>query len=395
MPKIKLTQQLVQTLSVPEGKRKIDYFDTEQKGLMLEVRQSGKTYAVRYQNQRGRTQQKKLAGADVIKLVDARALAQEKLAMIAMGNDPFELKRELSKVPLVSEFVRDHYVPHIETYKRSAYTDKLHLKNYILPAIGHLHLDEVKRHNIMALLTSHRQNHKPASTNRILILVRYIFNCAIQWEIAEGLKNPSKGIKLFAENNKRERYLEREEANRLFKTVEESENTVLLPIITILLLTGARLSEVLNAKWQDFDMARRVWTINFNKSGKPRYVPISDALINTIQAIPAINGCEWLVPNPKTLKPFVSIFNSWNTARKRAGLPDVRLHDLRHSFASFLINNGRSIYEVQKILGHTQISTTQRYAHLSQDSLISAANTAADCIPLGKTPATLEHQNYS
>jgi len=217
----------------------------------------------------------------------------------------------------------------------------------------------------------------------------------MQWEIAEGLKNPSKGIKAYAENNKRERYLEREEANRLFKTVEESENTMLLPIITILLLTGASLSEVLNAKWQDFDMARRVWTINLNKSGKPLYVPISDALINTIHAIPAINGCEWLVPNPKTRKPFVSIFNSWNTARKRAGLPDVRLHDLRHSFASFLINNGRSIYEVQKILGHTQISTTQRYAHLSQDSLISAANTAADCIPLGKTPATLEHQNYS
>jgi len=79
-------------------------------------------------------------------------------------------------------------------------------------------------------------------------------------------------------------------------------------------------------------------------------------------------------PNPKTGKPYVSIFYSWNTARKQAGLADVRIHDLRHSFASFLVNAGRSLYEVQKILGHTQIKTTQRYAHLSQDTLIDAAN---------------------
>ena len=82
----------------------------------------------------------------------------------------------------------------------------------------------------------------------------------------------------------------------------------------------------------------------------------------------------WVFPNPKTAKPYVSIFISWDTARKQAGLADVRIHDLRHSFASFLVNAGRSLYEVQKILGHTQIKTTQRYAHLSQDTLIDAAN---------------------
>jgi site-specific recombinase XerD len=77
----------------------------------------------------------------------------------------------------------------------------------------------------------------------------------------------------------------------------------------------------------------------------------------------------------------VSIFSSWNTARRSVGLEDVRIHDLRHSFASFLVNNGRSIYEVQKILGHTQIKTTQRYSHLSNESLISAANVVCDAVP--------------
>ena len=89
--------------------------------------------------------------------------------------------------------------------------------------------------------------------------------------------------------------------------------------------------------------------------------------------------------NPVTGKPFVSIFCSWNTARKRAGLADVRIHDLRHSFASFLVNSGRSLYEVQKILGHTQIKTTQRYAHLANDTLLDAANQVSKLVPLMMT----------
>ncbi len=102
----------------------------------------------------------------------------------------------------------------------------------------------------------------------------------------------------------------------------------------------------------------------------------------------ALQNCPWVFPNPDTGKPFVSIFYAWNTARKRAGLPDVRIHDLRHSFASFLINAGRSIYEVQKILGHTQIKTTQRYSHLSQETLLAAANTAVEALGQAFSPAS-------
>ena len=80
--------------------------------------------------------------------------------------------------------------------------------------------------------------------------------------------------------------------------------------------------------------------------------------------------------NPATGKPYVSIFAAWNTARTRAGMPEVRVHDLRHSFASLLINSGRSLYEVQKLLGHTQVKTTQRYAHLAPQTLLDASNAA-------------------
>ena len=92
--------------------------------------------------------------------------------------------------------------------------------------------------------------------------------------------------------------------------------------------------------------------------------------------MPRDMDCKWAFANPETGKPYVSIFYAWNTARKSAGLADVRMHDLRHSFASLLINSGRTLYEVQHILGHTQVKTTQRYAHLSQDTLLAAANAA-------------------
>jgi len=98
--------------------------------------------------------------------------------------------------------------------------------------------------------------------------------------------------------------------------------------------------------------------------------------------VPKHENCDYVFANPKTLKPYVSVFAAWDYARRAVGLEDVRLHDLRHSFASFLVNSGRSLYEVQRILGHTQIKTTQRYAHLSQDSLLAAANEVSKAVPI-------------
>ena len=158
----------------------------------------------------------------------------------------------------------------------------------------------------------------------------------------------------------------------------------------MLLLTGARKNEVLRARWQDFDFHKRIWSIEYNKTGKPRYVPLSEGAIQLLNQVPRIEGCDWVFANPDTKKPFVQIFHAWNVVRIKAGMPELRIHDLRHSFASFLVNSGRSLYEVQKILGHTQIKTTQRYAHLSQDTLLDAVNVAAPFVPLAQgMPITL------
>ena len=185
-----------------------------------------------------------------------------------------------------------------------------------------------------------------ATCNRVVILMRYMFNLANKWKIPGAESNPTSAVQMYECNNARERYLTAEETLRLKDALETSDNPQLKHIVAILILCGNRKRELLEARWTDFDLERRNWRIPLSKSGKARHVPLSLAAVSVLQQIPRIEGCPYVVPNPKTKLPYVSVYYSWNTARKQAGLPEVRMHDLRHSFASNLVNSGRSIYEV-------------------------------------------------
>lgn len=369
--------------SCPSDKAKIDLFDVHTRGLQVEVKSSGtKTYYLRYIDVRGRTRQMKLADSRDVSLSQAKALADKARNLIAMGIDPFDKRRAVKLVPTLNEFVSDRYLPFIKMYKRSWKTDEGLLRNHVLPKLGKLHLDEIKKTHILTLHSNRVLVDKaaPGSANRLLIIVRYIFNLAIRWEIAGITKNPSHNIKLYNENNMKERYLTQDEAQRLFVSLEQSESAMLRFIVPMLILTGGRKREVLDARWEHFDLHKRLWVIPITKLGKPRYVPINDSVVKLLGQVKELYDFDYVFANPKTGRPYVSFFCSWKSARERAGLSDIRIHDLRHTFASYLINGGRSLYEVQKILGHTQIKTTQRYAHLAEDTLLAASNTVADAI---------------
>jgi integrase len=147
----------------------------------------------------------------------------------------------------------------------------------------------------------------------------------------------------------------------------------------MLILTGARRGEVLKAKHEDFNLNQLCWTIPTSKSGKKRVLPITPQLLELYKSIPK-DDTPYLFASAKSKKPYVTIYVSWNSARTRAGLKDLRMHDLRHSFASALVNSGRSLYEVQTLLGHSTSKMTQRYAHLSNESLMSAASCAGSLV---------------
>jgi integrase len=304
-----------------------------------------------------------------------------------LGIDPRYEREQLRKVPTFSQFIDEQYLPFIKSYKRSWDTDVSLLKNHLLPRFGKRYLDEITRQDIQRMHADRKASGAAAgSANRLLIMMRYIFNLTLKWEVPGVKANPCKGIPLMEVNNQMERYLSVEEAERLYGAVCKSDNTMLKYIVPMLILTGARKREVLDAKWTDFDLSRRAWRIPITKSGRARHVPLSDGALTLLATMPRKSGCEWAFANPETGKPYVSIFYAWNTARKSVGLSDVRMHDLRHSFASLLINSGRTLYEVQHILGHTQVKTTQRYAHLSQDTLLAAANSATTALGAAMMP---------
>lgn len=390
MPVELLSAKRVKALRCDPGQRKRTIWDSGCKNLMLEVRASGgKTYYLRYHDSRGQQRQLRIGDAADLSLEQARKQADALRGQIALGIDPGEVKATLKQVPTFAAFVNERYLPYAKGYKRSWTTDASLLRNHLLPRFGSMFLDQITKHDIVAMHHARRaEGAAPGSANRLLILTRYIFNLALKWEIPGLVKNPTAGVPLFEENNQRERYLTPEEARRLYVAIEASGALALKFIIPLLILTGARKREVLDARWADFDLDQRSWRIPISKSGKARHVPLSDGVLRVLDAIRAeqatwpvpLRDTPWVVPNPRTGKPFVTTFGSWDRVRQKAGLPDLRIHDLRHSFASFLVNGGRSLYEVQKILGHTQIKTTQRYAHLSQDTLVDAANSAMQAL---------------
>ncbi|OGT07826.1 MAG: integrase [Gallionellales bacterium RIFCSPHIGHO2_02_FULL_57_16] len=383
MPIIVLTPRLVKSTTCPAGKDKVNIFDSHCKGLMLEVRHTGgKTFYMRYQDARGKTRQLRLADEQDVSLAQARQLCNQRRSQIALGIDPTADQAILRSVPTFADFIHERYMPFVKGYKKSWVSDDSYLRNHLLPAFGKMHLDEITKRDVIAFHHGMRtKDYALGTANRCLILLRYAMNLAVRWEIPGMKVNPTKDVALFEDHNGKERYLTQDEAQRIFEAVRQSENRMLQYIIPMLILTGARKREVLDAKWTDFDLDRKQWRIPTTKAGKPRHVPLSDGVLQLLDTIPH-DDCVWVFANPKSRMPYVSIFCSWDTARKRAGLADVRIHDLRHSFASFLVNAGRSLYEVQKILGHTQVKTTQRYAHLSQDTLIDAANQVAKAVPL-------------
>lgn len=387
MSKFNLTKAIVTQSTCPDGQAKADFFDTECKGLMLEVRPTGrKTFYLRYTDQRGRQRQYRIGLASDLSLELVRKEAQKLRTRIALGDDPFEAKRALAQTPTVADFIHNRYLPFVQGYKRSWACDRGLLKNHIEPRWGRRFMDQVSKSDVVALMSEHRKTHAPGSCNRLLILLRYVFSLAKKWEIAGVKVNPTEGIPLMKEDNKKERFLSAEEAERLFGQLKKSDNLMLQFIIPMLILTGARKREVLDARWEDFNFERRSWRIPYTKVGRPRHVPLADGVLKLLAAVPRFD-CPWAFPNPKTGKPFENIFSAWNTARKAVGLGDVRIHDLRHSYASFLVNAGRTLYEVQHLLGHTQVKTTQRYAHLSHDTLLAAANAATRALDGLMAPA--------
>jgi integrase len=217
--------------------------------------------------------------------------------------------------------------------------------------------------------------------NRVGEILRKMFNLAIRWQIRTD--NPAAGFSRFPEMP-RDRFLSADEIKRLAEVLADHPNRRCANVIRLLLLTGARRGEAMNARWDQFDLENGIWTkpAATTKQRRLHRVPLSQAAVELLRAIrssvPA--DCPWVFPGDIKGNPLTDIQNFWEGVRKKAKLGDTRIHDLRHTFASLLVSGGMTLPMVGRLLGHTQAQTTLRYAHLYDDPLRVGLDQVGDAL---------------
>jgi integrase len=382
MPCVALTEAFVRNVSCPETQKKIDFFDTRHAGFLLEVRTSGgKTYYQRYRDRRGKERQIKIGPSTILALTDARRKGRHIYAQALLGNDPLEEKRQIKLIPTFKRFVQDTYLPFVQRTKRSWKTDETVLRIHLLPSLGRMPLDEISNAAISEILNRmQKKGYSSGTTNRVLVLTRYIFNLAHKWGVPGADKNPTTGLTT-APDICRERFLSQAEVHNLFSALDRDENQTAAQSIKLLLLTGARRNEVTHAQWDYINWSNRTLLVPLSKNGKPRLIYLNKASLELLRSIRRVEGNPYIFPSPVTGRPSASLHFPWVRIREASGLPEVRIHDLRHSFASFLVNSGVSLYTVQALLGHSNAKTTQRYAHLANQTLLDATDILETSMP--------------
>ncbi|MFC3714314.1 tyrosine-type recombinase/integrase [Sphingoaurantiacus capsulatus] len=380
MPKIKLDQTSAMLAQCEAGKKKTDFWDNGENchGLVLEVRSSGgKTWYLRYQDRYGRQRQHKIGRYHLVSFEQVKKVARRLRAEVELGGDPGAEKKAMRAVPTYAELAQQH-LEHAQTYQKSFATTEMIMRRHIKPRWGNVILSEIRQPDVAKWLASKANDGlAPATVEKIKVMFSRSFELAMQWEMPGVDKNPVRGIRRPPLNNARDRFLNTEEVRRLQRAVAESRNPSLKYIVGLLLLTGARVSELLNAEWRHVDIEREAWFIPTSKTGKSRYVPLAPEALNLIASIPRTVGSKYLLPNPDTGRPFTTIKHAWQTARKQAKIPDVRIHDLRHTAASFMVNDGIDLYAVGKVLGHASQVSTERYSHVANERLMAAVRAGA------------------
>ena len=397
----RITKRLVDGLK-PAG---TDYyvFDPDTIGFAVRVRATGgMSYIVQYKAGSGRgapARRVTLGGVGKMTPEQARAAARKVLGSVAHGEDPAADKaNERRSLPL-GDVIEAFLAEHAEA-KRKASTAAWYrggLERIVKPALGGMNPGKVTRQDVARLHSSLRET--PIQANRVLAMIGALYGFAEKAGYAPEGYNPARGIEKFPERS-RERFLTSDELARLGDALRQAE-TIGLPYainesnpkakhapkednrramlepfavaaIRLLILTGARLREILHARWDHIDFERGVIFLPDSKTGK-KPIYLSAASLAILAALPRIEGNPFVIPGEKAGQPRVDLKRPWAAVTKAAGLECVRIHDLRHSFASVGAGASLGLPIIGKLLGHTQAATTQRYAHLDADPMRRAA----------------------
>ncbi len=376
---MKLTKRIIDSAEVRD--KPYELWDSEVKGFALRVYPSGiKSYMIQYRV-KGKTRKYTLGKHGVLTPDEARKLAREQLVSVVQGGDPAKEKRDYNKAPTLSSFC-DYFLKHyceanlkpttLKEYKRS-------IELFITPALGTYKLQDITKADIAKLHQDHSD--KRYQANRTRGVLSKLFNYAEELGLRPDNSNPVLKIKPYHEK-KRERYLSEEEFKRLGAVLKDCELTgtespYMVAAIKLLIFTGCRLGEIQTLKWEY--ISGNAMHLPDSKTGAKK-VYLGQAALDVLQNIEPKPDNPYVICGKLDGGYITDFQKPWRRIRKQADIEDVRIHDLRHSFASGAVSMGESMPIIGKLLGHTQIQTTQRYAHLADAPMHEAADRVSQAI---------------
>ncbi|MBL4838248.1 MAG: tyrosine-type recombinase/integrase [Kordiimonadaceae bacterium] len=376
---MKLTKRSVDAL-MPEDKE-YGIRDIELKGFGIRVMPSGrKTYQVQYRAA-GRTRKIKIGVHGQVTADEARREAKKLLSEVAFGANPSEDKRMYRDAPLVSEvcdrFVDEHVKVHLKPTTQRTY--KISVEKAIKPKLGKYKVKALTRADVSKFM--HGMRDKPIQANRTFAALSKLMNLCEQWGLRPDGSNPCRHVKKYKEN-KRERYLSPEELERLGIVLNQSEaegteTPFVVAAFKLLILTGARLGEIQTLKWEY--IKEGCFMLPDSKTGAKK-VYFGPEVQQILDALPKKPANPYVIAGTLEGEYMNDMQKPWRRIRKRAGLEDVRIHDLRHTFASVMVGAGHSLPTIGKMLGHSQPQTTARYAHLADAAMHDVANSMSGMI---------------
>jgi len=352
-------------------------WDTELKGFGVRCRLSGDKYYVIKFRSGGRQRWITIGRHGSPWTPDAaRSKAMRLLGQKADGKDPASERDHQKGVITVAElgdrFLHDYVPQHCKASTASEYRRAVEL--FINPALGHHRISDVLRADVARF--HHELHDRPYQANRALGVLSKMMNLAEEWGLRPDGGNPCRHVTKYREQ-KRKRYLSPEELQRLGQTLSEvqranAEDPHFLAAIGLLILTGARLREIQTLKWDYVDLTNGMLRLPDSKTGA-KEIYLNAGAIQLLSTIPRLKNNPYVIAGQKPGAHLVELQKPWRRIRAKAGLKDLRIHDLRHSFAAVAAGTGMSLPMIGKLLGHTQPITTARYAHLAADPMREAA----------------------